>query len=91
MRKSLLALALLLASATLNGQVSDSLRRIDLREVEIQGKRKVVFAADQGMYAMANPDNDYEQIAGFSSLVILDGAEAKSCGATARRAACGSS
>lgn len=74
MRRPLLVLALLLASAMLKGQVADSLRRIDLREVEIQGKRKVVFAADQGMYAMANPDNDYEQIAGFSSLVILDGA-----------------
>lgn len=74
MRKALLGLAFLMLSASLHAQVTDSLRLIDLREVEIQGKRKVVFAADQGMYAMSNPDNDYEQIAGFSSLVILDGA-----------------
>lgn len=74
MRKTLLGFGLLLMSTAGQAQISDSLRRIDLREVEIQGKRKVVFAADQGMYAMANPDNDYEQIAGFSSLVILDGA-----------------
>lgn len=74
MRKTLLGFGLLLLTTAGQAQISDSLRRIDLREVEIQGKRKVVFAADQGMYAMANPDNDYEQIAGFSSLVILDGA-----------------
>lgn len=74
MRKTLLGFGLLLLSTAGQAQISDSLRRIDLREVEIQGKRKVVFAADQGMYAMSNPDNDYEQIAGFSSLVILDGA-----------------
>ena len=67
-----MAFLLLVGSAW--AQSPDSLRTLFLQEVEVQSTRKVVFAANQGLYEMANPDNDYEQIAGFSSLVILDGA-----------------
>lgn len=74
MRKGLLAMAFLLLVGSAWAQSPDSLRTLFLQEVEVQSTRKVVFAANQGLYEMANPDNDYEQIAGFSSLVILDGA-----------------
>lgn len=74
MRKELLVIAFLVMVGGARAQSPDSLRILFLQEVEVQSTRKVVFAANQRMYEMANPDNDYEQIAGFSSLVILDGA-----------------
>lgn len=56
-------------------QRPDSLRTIDLNQVEIEGRRTWLKAAPISMYEGQNPDNEYEQIAGFASLVILEGAK----------------
>lgn len=65
---------LLLLAMTSQAQTNDSLRTLDLQEVEVRAMRKRLQPVEQSMYEMTNPDNDYEQIAGFASLVILDGA-----------------
>jgi len=68
-----LLLGLLLAGEVA-AQSADSIRTIGLQEVEVRGQKKWLNAVPQGMYEQFNPDNDFEQIAGFASLVILDGA-----------------
>ncbi len=65
---------LLLGSMPLLAQNSDSIRTIDLQPVEVEGKRSWLKAVPISMYEYSNPDNEYEQIAGFASLVILEGA-----------------
>lgn len=70
----LLCFVLLVLSVQLYAQSGDSLRTIGLQEVEVRGMRNRVAAVPLSMYELNNPDNDYEQIAGFASLVILDGA-----------------
>lgn len=65
---------LLLLSLSGTAQTSDSIRIIGLQEVEVRSMRKRIQPVEVSMYEMSNPDNDYEQIAGFASLVILDGA-----------------
>jgi hypothetical protein len=72
--KGLLSSALALLALTAQAQTTDSIRTIGLSEVEVRGIRNRVQAVERSMYELSNPDNDYEQIAGFSSLVILDGA-----------------
>ena len=72
--KGLLSGAWVLLAWAAQAQTTDSMRTIGLSEVEVRGIRNRVQTVERGMYELSNPDNDYEQIAGFSSLVILDGA-----------------
>lgn len=63
----------LLLLTEVSAQTADSIRTIGLQEVEVRGQKARLKVVPQGMYEQFNPDNDYEQIAGFASLVILDG------------------
>jgi hypothetical protein len=67
---AILLIGLLIAPATF---AQDSLRMLKLNEVQVQGRRVRIQAAPVGLYAGVNPDNIYENIAGFASLIMLDG------------------
>ena len=67
-------LLLVLSVTVATAQKKDSLRTINLKAVDVQARKSFFKAAPIGMYEQSNPDNSYENIAGFASLVILEGA-----------------